>query len=236
MDREVLVHVDLDGAPYLVGRLWTRLRKNKETASFEYDAGWLQDPARFSLEPALQLGPGPFHTAADMPMFGAIGDSAPDRWGRALMRRMERRRAERESGPPRTLHEVDYLLLVDDEVRAGALRFAEIAGGPFLRQDDAKRIPSLIDLPRLLSAAEHVLDDTDTEEDLKLLFAPGSSLGGARPKASVRERTVLSRSQSFRVTMTNTTSSHGKRSRCASPGMPASRCPMHASRMWAANP
>ena len=188
MDREVLVYVDLDGAPNLVGRLWTRLRKNKETATFEYDADWLQHAARFSLEPALQLGPGPFHTAADLPMFGAIGDSAPDRWGRALMRRMERRRAEREGGPPRTLHEVDYLLLVDDEARAGALRFAETMGGPFLRQNDAKRIPPLIDLPRLLSAAEHVLDDRDTDEDLQLLFAPGSSLGGARPKASVREK------------------------------------------------
>src|SRR5438874_1304253 len=80
-------------------------------------------------------------------MVVAIGDSAPDRWGRALMRRMERRRAEREGGPPRTLHEVDYLLLVDDEARAGALRFAETMGGPFLRQDDAKRIPPLIELP-----------------------------------------------------------------------------------------
>jgi serine/threonine-protein kinase HipA len=188
MDREVLVYVDLDGAPYLAGRLWTRLRKNKETATFEYDADWLRHPARFSLEPALQLGPGPFHTGADIPMFGAVGDSAPDRWGRALMRRMERRRAERKGGPPRTLHEIDYLLLVDDEARAGALRFAETMGGPFLRQDDTKRIPPLLDLPRLLSAAEHVLDDKDTDEDLKLLFAPGSSLGGARPKASVREK------------------------------------------------
>ncbi len=188
MDREVLVYVDLDGAPYLVGRLWTRLRKNKETATFEYDADWLEHPARFSLEPALQLGPGPFHTAADMPMFGAIGDSAPDRWGRALMRRMKRRRAEREGTPPRTLHEVDYLLQVDDEARAGALRFAETAGGPFLRQDDAKHIPPQIDLPRLLSAADHVLRDKETGEDLRLLFAPGSSLGGARPKASVREK------------------------------------------------
>ena len=188
MNREVLVYLNLDGAPHLAGRLWTRLRKNKETATFEYDADWLRHPARFSLEPALQLGPGPFHTAADMPMFGAIGDSAPDRWGRALMRRMERRRAEHDGGPPRTLHEIDYLLLVDDEARAGALRFAEAVGGSFLRQEDAKRIPPVIELPRLLSAAEHVLDDTDTDDDLRLLFAPGSSLGGARPKASVRDK------------------------------------------------
>ena len=188
MDREALVYVDLDGVPHLVGRLWARARKNKEGATFEYDQGWLQHAARFSLEPALKLGPGPFHTPADTPLFGAVGDSAPDRWGRALMRRMERRRAEREGGAPRTLQEIDYLLLVDDEARQGALRFAEREGGPFLREEGVKRIPPLVDLPKLLSAAEHVMEETDTEEDLRLLFAPGSSLGGARPKASVIEK------------------------------------------------
>ena len=121
-------------------------------------------------------------------MFGAIGDSAPDRWGRALMRRMERRRAEREGGAPRTLQEIDFLLLVDDEARQGALRFAEKEGGPFLREEGVKRIPPLVELPKLLSAAEHVMEDKDTEEELRLLFAPGSSLGGARPKASVIEK------------------------------------------------
>jgi len=189
MDRETLVYVDLDGVPHLTGRLWARVRKNKESATFEYDEGWLQHPARFSLEPALQLGPGPFHTPADTPMFGAIGDSAPDRWGRALMRRMERRRAEREGGgPPRTLQEIDFLLLVDDEARQGALRFAEREGGPFMREEGVKRIPPLVELPKLLAAAEHVIEEKDTEEDLRLLFAPGSSLGGARPKASVIEK------------------------------------------------
>jgi serine/threonine-protein kinase HipA len=188
MDREALVFVDLDGTPNLVGRLWGRARKNKESATFEYDRTWLENPARFSLEPALNLGLGPYHTAGDAPMFGAIGDSAPDRWGRTLMRRMERRRAEREKQAPRTLQEMDYLLLVDDEARQGALRFAEKEGGPFLREEGLKRIPPVIELPRLLSAAEHVIDETDTEEDLRLLIAPGTSLGGARPKASVREK------------------------------------------------
>jgi serine/threonine-protein kinase HipA len=188
MDREALVYLDLDGVPHLVGRLWAHLRKNKESASFEYDQAWLTHRARFSLEPALKLGPGPFHTPADIPMFGAIGDSAPDRWGRALMRRMERRRAEREGTTPRTLREIDYLLLVDDEARQGALRFAESEGGPFLREEGIKRIPPLIQLPKLLSAAERVIEKKDTDEDLLLLFAPGSSLGGARPKASVREK------------------------------------------------
>src|SRR5216683_6103510 len=188
MDKVVFVYVDLGGVPHLVGRLWARVRKNKEGATFEYNDAWLKHPNRFSLEPALKLGPGPFHTAADARMFGAIGDSAPDRWGRALMRRMERRRAEREGQAPRTLHEMDYLLLVDDQARAGALRFAETEGGSFLAQEEAKRIPPLVALPKLLAAAEHVIDETDTDEDLQLLLAPGSSLGGARPKASVREK------------------------------------------------
>jgi serine/threonine-protein kinase HipA len=188
MEKEVFVYVDLDGVPHLVGRLWARARKNKEGATFEYNDAWLEHPNRFSLEPALKLGPGRFHTVADTPMFGAIGDSAPDRWGRALMNRMQRRRAERAGQAPRTLHEMDYLLLVDDEARAGALRFAETEGGPFLRQAEDRRIPPLVALPQLLLAAEHVIEETDTEEDLRLLFAPGSSLGGARPKASVREK------------------------------------------------
>jgi serine/threonine-protein kinase HipA len=78
--------------------------------------------------------------------------------------------------------------LVDDEARQGALRFAEQEGGPFLREESVKRIPPLVELPKLLSAAEHVVEGKDTEEDLRLLFAPGSSLGGARPKASVIEK------------------------------------------------
>ncbi len=188
MDREALVYVDLHGTPYLVGRLWARARKSKESASFEYDRTWLENPARFSLEPALSLGPGPFHTVGDAPMFGAIGDSAPDRWGRTLMRRMERRRAEGEKQAPRTLQEMDYLMLVDDETRQGALRFAKHEGGPFVREEGAKRIPPLIELPRLLSATEHFIEETETEEDIRLLFAPGTSLGGARPKASVRDK------------------------------------------------
>jgi serine/threonine-protein kinase HipA len=188
MDREAFVYVDLDGTTHLVGRLWARVRKENEGATFEYDPEWLKNPAKFSLEPALKLGPGPFHTPADTPMFGAIGDSAPDRWGRALMRRMERRRAEEASTAPRALREIDFLLLVDDEARMGALRFAEKQCGPFVREEGVKRIPPLVELPKLLAAAEHVIEDKDTSEDLKLLFAPGSSLGGARPKASVREK------------------------------------------------
>lgn len=188
METEVYVYVDIAGTPHLAGRLWARVRKGRESATFEYDPGWLEYADRFSLEPALTLGPGPFHTPTGKPLFGTIGDSAPDRWGRVLMRRAERRRAERAGETPRTLMEIDYLLMVDDEARQGALRFARQEGGPFLAEHEAARIPPLIDLPQLLSAAEHVVGDTDSDEDLRLLLAPGSSLGGARPKASVRDR------------------------------------------------
>lgn len=187
MDREVLVYVDLQDKRYLAGRLWARLREQHESASFEYDKSWLTHSERFSLQPALKLGPGTLHTPSDRPLFGGIGDSAPDRWGRVLMRRAERRRAERGGHAPRTLREIDYLLMVDDEARLGALRFSEREGGPFLAEGP-ENIPPWIELPRLLSAAEHVIDDRDSDDDLRLLLAPGSSLGGARPKASVRDR------------------------------------------------
>jgi serine/threonine-protein kinase HipA len=125
MEKQVFVYLELQGAPHLVGRLWMRMRRDRESATFEYEKGGLTHPERFSLEPALKLGPGPFHTPSDQPLFGAIGDSAPDRWGRVLMRRAERRRAESQGQTPRTLREIDYLLMVDDEARMGALRFAE---------------------------------------------------------------------------------------------------------------
>jgi serine/threonine-protein kinase HipA len=187
MERTVLVYVDLGGVSYLVGRLWSRTRKGRESASYEYDEAWLRHPERFALEPALTLGPGPHHTGQGKALFGAIGDSAPDRWGRALMRRAERRRARKEGRAPHTLLEIDCLLLVDDETRQGALRFAERDGGPFLAVGGPARIPPLVELPKLLFASERVGGETDTDEDLRLLLGPASSLGGARPKASVRD-------------------------------------------------
>ncbi len=186
MDREVFVHLHTDGSPRLAGRLWARSRRGRDSASFEYDPAWLGDPSHFSLEPALIAGRGAFHT--DKALFGAIGDSAPDRWGRVLMQRAERRRAQDAKETPRSLAEIDYLLGVNDEARQGALRFSMEEGGPFLAAPEDHAIPLLISLPGLLSAAERVGTDEESDEDLRLLLAPGSSLGGARPKASVRDR------------------------------------------------
>lgn len=188
-DRTVFVHADLDGVTHVVGRLHARFRKGRQTASFAYEPSWLDSPSRYPLEPALDLVEVPHHTTGDHPLFGSIGDSAPDRWGRNLMRRAERKRANAEGRQPRALNEIDFLVGVSDETRAGALRFADQPGGPYLATPDvAPPVPPLVELPRLLAASDRVATDEDTESDLRLLLAPGSSLGGARPKASVRDK------------------------------------------------
>ena len=185
MEQETYVYVNLAAAPRLVGRMWTRVRRGRESASFQYDNAWLADPERFALEPALTLGSGAHHTPGGKALFGALGDSAPDRWGRALMARAERRTARNEERTPRTLTELDYLLRVSDRSRQGALRFAATEGGPFLSDASDEPVPPLIELSRLLAASDSIALDEDSDEMLALLLAPGSSLGGARPKASV---------------------------------------------------
>lgn len=187
-NRTAHVYIDLDGTPVLVGTLFARFRKNRENASFTYDASWLGNPSRFALEPALVLHDLSHHTHDGQAMFGAFGDSAPDRWGRMLMRRAERKRAKAEKRDPRPLNEIDCLLGVNDETRQGALRFAEHLAGPFLAATgDGPQVPPLIELPALLAASNRIAADEDDDADLRLLLALGSSLGGARPKASVRD-------------------------------------------------
>jgi len=187
-DRSVYVYVDLAGKPILVGTLYARFRKNRESATFTYDATWLNHPSRFALEPALVLHDLAHHTHTGQALFGAFGDSAPDRWGRMLMRRAERQRARADKREPSTLNEIDCLLGVNDETRQGALRFSDQPGGPFLAPSgEGPRVPPLVDLPVLLAASDRIAADQESDDDLRLLLAPGSSLGGARPKASVRD-------------------------------------------------
>jgi serine/threonine-protein kinase HipA len=185
--REIHVSIALGDENHPVGRLWCHNRKGRESASFEYHESWLKHPEHFALEPALALTAGSFHTLADQSLFGSIGDSAPDRWGRVLMRRAEAQRARAAGEMARTLGEADFLLGVNDEARQGALRFSDAPDGPFLSPREQRTIPPLVDLPRLLSATERFLADEENAEDLRILLAPGSSLGGARPKASVRD-------------------------------------------------
>jgi len=182
------VYVDVRGEPRLAGRLWTRTRGGRESASFEYAESWREFDGAFALAPALRVGAGAYHTPPDRGMLAALGDSAPDRWGRTLLARHERLAARREDRTPRTLREIDYLLGVSDVTRQGALRFALEEGGPFVAPRGAESVPPLVRLPELLGASRAVLADRADAEELRLLLAPGSSLGGARPKASVAER------------------------------------------------
>ena len=189
-NKEIIVSIALGEENIHIGKLWFHVRGNKESASFEYNKEWLDHPEKFALEPALKLTESSFHTGGQgKSLFGAFGDSAPDRWGRVLMRRGEALKAKEQNRAPRTLFEIDYLLGVNDEARQGALRFSRKPDeNIFLAPKQKTSILPLVDLPRLLSATERFITDNESSEDLKLLLAPGSSLGGARPKASICDK------------------------------------------------
>lgn len=187
-DREHTTHVyiDLEGEPRYVGRLYTHIRGNRERASLEYADEWRQHEEAFPLSPALSVDQGEHHTRGARTIFAPLTDSAPDRWGRRLIARRVHRQARERGETPRTLHEIDFLLEVSDLTRQGALRFARERGGTFLADRGEEPIPPLVRLPELVAASNRIIDDVETREDLELLLAPGSSLGGARPKASVQ--------------------------------------------------
>ena len=181
---DIEVYIDLDDKTRPVGIARCNLARGVETIAFEYGDSWLKDASRFSIEPALQLTRGLYAPPAGQASFGSIGDSAPDTWGRRLMQRAERRQATRENRSVRTLTESSYLLGVADETRLGALRFRRVGEEPFQAATD-NGVPALVALGKLLQITERIMRDEETDEELLLIFAPGSSLGGARPKASV---------------------------------------------------
>ena len=181
---DVEVYLELAGRSRPVGIMRRHAARGGERVTFTYADDWTSSGSGYPIDPALPLGPGTFRPPAGHAIFGSIGDSAPDSWGRALMRRRERRDAEREGRPVRTMQETDFLLGVSDEARLGALRFRHRGETVFQAPREAA-IPGLIALGRLRSAAERVVQGVETDEDLRAIFAPGSSLGGARPKASV---------------------------------------------------
>lgn len=183
---DVLVHTELDGETHLVGHLWIReSRRGTSGATFQYVDSWLEHRGSYAVDPLLPtVSQGPYHKNR---LFGAFADSAPDRWGRTLLSRAERFRAREEGRAARYMREIDYVLGVADIARQGALRYSRVEGGDFLASESEGAVPPMIDLPKLLAAAQGFLEDPDSEEDLRILLAPGSSLGGARPKASIRD-------------------------------------------------
>jgi serine/threonine-protein kinase HipA len=187
-ERDLLsVHLDAEelGPAGAVATLAREGAGGREVISFAYESRWVGTPRGFPLDPSLALFEGEQYTQA---LPGILADAAPDRWGRTLLERREGQRARQEDRRPRQLGEWDFLVGVDDQTRMGALRLTPVGGGPFL-SDERQPVPPLARLRELehwARQAEEGLSD-ELEEDerwLSMLVAPGSSLGGARPKAS----------------------------------------------------
>lgn len=191
--REIYVYADWHGLnePIYMGTLHAELLRGKEIFSFEYDNNWLQSGYAQVLDPDLQLYAGmQYLSNHEKNNFGLFLDSSPDRWGRILMRRREAALAREEKRSQNNLFETDYLLGVYDGHRMGGLRFKLNQEGPFLNDNKAMASPpwtSIRELERISMRLEDddVINDPEYLKWLSMLVAPGSSLGGARPKASV---------------------------------------------------
>ncbi|MES2538621.1 MAG: HipA domain-containing protein [Pseudomonadota bacterium] len=185
--HDVFLWADL-GVEMRVGTMYRETARLDLPASFAYDTDWLKSGNCFMLDPRLALWAGEQHPEVDMPAFGVFMDSAPDRWGRVLLERREAALAEREGRKMRQLHEVDFLLGVHDLTRMGALRFRKGTDGPFLDNHPhaAPPVTSLGELAHISRRIEEpgVEKLPEYEKWLAMLIAPGSSLGGARPKAN----------------------------------------------------
>ena len=183
--NRILAYVELDGETRAAGDTYFTFRRNRLTASFSYNREYLTLPGAYPIDPALRLTAGPWPLPQGLP--GAFSDAAPDRWGRSLISKRLRAQAAAEERPTPNLDDRDYLLGVSDETRQGALRFKTEIDGEF--QHPAPDVPKLIALPALLHAADAVSRDPSHNLDaIKTLLDAGTgSLGGARPKASVRD-------------------------------------------------
>ena len=192
--KQILVYADWIGVggSMLMGTLQAEQVRGKEVFSFSYTKEWLEKGPALVLDPDLGLYSGPQYSRDEKPNFGIFLDSCPDRWGRVLMERRETLLARQEGRKPKPLMESDFLLGVFDLYRMGGLRFKLSADGPFLDANAAMAAPPMAFL-RTLEEASLQLEKDDATEDpsfaqwLNLLISPGSSLGGARPKASVAD-------------------------------------------------
>ncbi len=187
---EVYAHWKGLEMPMPMGLLHVANMKGREVFSFEYLASWLQSGHAQELDPHLQLYTGPQYLREDKPNFGIFLDSSPDRWGKLLMKRREAVLARRECRPEQRLAESDFLLGVYDGHRMGALRFKLKGKDEFLDDNRELASPPWTSI-RELEQASLKLEKEDSASDpeylkwLQMLITPGSSLGGARPKASV---------------------------------------------------
>ena len=187
-EKTIYVYDDFSfDVPVLLGRLYVNTIRGGENFSFEYDAAWLKKTALpVDIDPELPAFMGRLYPNSKN-IFGLFADASPDRWGRTLMHKRERILAEKEGRKPRKLYDGDYLLGVYDATRMGGIRLKEDMEGPFLSDDKEIAIPPWTALRTLEEASRNFEKNEDTlsEKWLNQLIKPGSSLGGARPKATV---------------------------------------------------
>lgn len=187
-DKNILVYDDFSfEKPCFMGNLYVQVIRGTENYSFEFSEEWLKntdysiiiDPELFSIR-------GRQYTNGKS-IFGVFADASPDRWGRNLMNRRERILAEKDNRKPSKLYDSDYLLGVYDETRMGGLRFKLEAEGSFLSEDKNIPVHPWTSLRTLEEASRKFEKDENGLNDkwLSQLIKPGSSLGGARPKATV---------------------------------------------------
>jgi serine/threonine-protein kinase HipA len=191
--KEILVYADWEwlDCPIKMGLLRAEHLRGEEIFSFEYNQDWLKLKQPNHLDPDLNHFSGPQYLSEGKSNFGAFLDSSPDRWGKMLMDRKAALQKKKTEQKPKRLSESDYLLGVFDETRMGALRFKTSENGPFLQENGSVKVPPFTSVRELEQASLHIEQDDFFEQDnarkwLRLLMPPGSSLGGARPKASVR--------------------------------------------------
>lgn len=176
--------------PRLIGELSCDYVRGNETYGFAFDKEWLADYGDVFLSDDLQNYPGMQYTKPGQDIFACFSDALPDRWGRTLLNRREQIAATDEKRAVRRMTSFDYLTGIDDASRMGGFRFAETPGGRFINSDAGLRVPPLASVRELMHAAHEI--EASEEKDmlpakkwLTQLLHPGTSLGGARPKASV---------------------------------------------------
>lgn len=189
-EKKIFVYDDFTfSEPVLLGFLYVNAIRGSEAYSFEFDSEWLKRTgSSVYIDSELRPYTGRQYSVSGK-IFGAFSDSSPDRWGRLLMNRRERINAAVEKRKPSKLLDSDYLLGVYDETRMGGLRFKTDIDGPFMSYDKNEPVPPWTTL-RTLEEASRNLENDENPEMSKWLYAlikPGSSLGGARPKATVAD-------------------------------------------------
>ena len=190
---DILVYAHWKGMaePKMIGTLSAHQGKGRKSFSFEYSKEWIKSNEQFLLDPDIGWYSGQqFPNSKDN--FGIFLDSMPDTWGRTLMKRRASIKAKHDNEKVHTLYDIDFLLGVFDESRMGALRFKLAKDGAFLDDNIDFPTPQWSSIRELQHGVKMIESDKESDEVnkwLAILMAPGSSLGGARPKANILDDT-----------------------------------------------